>query len=124
MFGDLVIRRFGVLGATALLCACGEGSQESILLPFPTDTIQVALSDLGNNTYLGFKGGLYPNGSNQMPDAMRGHLVARPRRILPLTRRHSRLSTVRRAAKPRRHGMHLRMQTTIAFATRYWRRSD
>ena len=33
----------------------------------PTDTVKVALTDLGQRTYFGHQGGIYPNGMNQPP---------------------------------------------------------
>ena len=33
----------------------------------PTDTVKVALTDLGQRTYYGHQGGIYPNGMNQPP---------------------------------------------------------
>src|SRR6266851_2839746 len=37
--------------------------------PTPSSSSMVPLMDMGNNTYLGFSGGLYTNGSNTLPTA-------------------------------------------------------
>lgn len=44
----------------------------------------VPLSDLGNNTYQGLKGGLYPNASNTMPQSHLDAGLQRARQIVPL----------------------------------------
>ena len=48
------------------------------------DTARVALSDLGNGNYLGFRGGLYPDGSDDPPAAHAAAGVAAAQRIQPL----------------------------------------
>src|SRR5437016_4030091 len=58
-----------------ILAGCGGGGNTTSTsnvappgngTPSSTSTM-VALNDLGNGTYLGFSGGLYPSGSNTMP---------------------------------------------------------
>ena len=44
----------------------------------------IALTDLGTRTYLGFVGGLYPNGSNTMPAGHAARGMAQAGRIRPL----------------------------------------
>src|SRR5687768_10947086 len=44
----------------------------------------VPLSDLGPGTYLGFQGGLYPNGSNNMPAAHRSAGINKALRVRPV----------------------------------------
>lgn len=48
------------------------------------DTVEVALNDLGGGTYKGFRGGLYPNGSNSAPAAHSAVGTARAKNIRPL----------------------------------------
>jgi hypothetical protein len=47
----------------------GNVTPTPTLPPSPSPTGMVALTDLGTGTYLGFEGGLYPNGSNSAPAA-------------------------------------------------------
>ncbi len=76
----------GVRGALAVLAlvaggACaGAGSSA----PPGPDTAKVPLNDLGTRTYLGFQGGLYPDGANTPPagHAARGRLAAA--QVVPL----------------------------------------
>src|SRR5687767_14157257 len=44
----------------------------------------VPLNDLGPGTYLGFQGGLYPNGSNNMPAAHRSAGINKALRVRPV----------------------------------------
>jgi hypothetical protein len=48
------------------------------------DTTAVALFDLRSGTYLGFTGGLYPDGTNTPPSAQSAEGLARAARIRPL----------------------------------------
>jgi len=45
---------------------------------------KVPLNDLGTGTYLGFQGGLYPNGSNSMPAAHRTAGINKALRVRPV----------------------------------------
>src|SRR5688572_3346151 len=45
---------------------------------------QVPLSDLRTDTYLGFQGGLYPNGSNSMPASHRAAGINKALRVRPV----------------------------------------
>ena len=67
----------------------------TLALPHPTPTFAsdcgvtsvgfVPLNDLGMGTYLGYQGGLYPNGSNQMPAAHAQAGLAIAQTIQPLS---------------------------------------
>ncbi len=59
----------------------GPGSDPQ---PPGSDTVKVALNDLGTRTYLGFQGGLYPGGSNTMPSAHSAAGITRAKGIRPL----------------------------------------
>lgn len=48
-----------------------------------TDTVKVPLIDLGKRTYLGFKGGLYPNGANLASGKYAKDLLSFARNIIP-----------------------------------------
>ena len=48
------------------------------------DTARIALTDLGTRTYLGFSGGLYPNGSNTLPASHAARGLAQARLVQPL----------------------------------------
>jgi hypothetical protein len=62
------IRFTGLVFAAVAAIACSAEPTGSNQTPPPgSDTIRIALSDLGTRTYKGFSGGLYPNGSNTMP---------------------------------------------------------
>lgn len=50
------------------------------------DSLAVPLNDLGSGTYLGFEGGLYPEGSNSMPAKHAEEGLERARAIQPLNR--------------------------------------
>ena len=50
----------------------------------PTDTVRIALTDLGRGTYYGHQGGLYPNGLNQPPPDHDSAARAQRNRIRPL----------------------------------------
>lgn len=49
-----------------------------------SDTTRVPLTDLGASTYKGFVGGLYPNGSNQLPASHLARGISQARLIQPL----------------------------------------
>jgi lysophospholipase L1-like esterase len=49
----------------------------------PTDTVRIALTDLGTGTYYGHAGGLYPNGLNQPPPDQDSAARARRNAIEP-----------------------------------------
>jgi hypothetical protein len=81
----------------SILCtaalACGGGDASMAAGPELTDpsacvgsadTARVPLSDLRTGCYLGFQGGLYPNGSDSMPAAHRAAGLAAAARIQPL----------------------------------------
>ncbi|HWE42948.1 MAG TPA: hypothetical protein VG432_10600 [Gemmatimonadaceae bacterium] len=63
------LRSLAAPAAVALLVACGPGGSTAPRTPAPADTAKVPLNDLGAATYLGFQGGLYPQGSNAIPAA-------------------------------------------------------
>ncbi|HEV7837424.1 MAG TPA: hypothetical protein VGO75_05085, partial [Gemmatimonadaceae bacterium] len=50
----------------------------------PTDTMRIALTDLGQRTYYGHQGGIYPNGLNQPPPDHDSAVRAQRNRIRPL----------------------------------------
>lgn len=59
-----------LVGVSLLGAACGGGSGDSGGTPAgggAPPAALVALTDLASGTYLGFPGGLYPGGSNQVP---------------------------------------------------------
>jgi len=70
------------LGLTAAACSSSENTPAEP--PRTADTAMMALNDLGAHTYLGFAGGLYPGGSNQVPadHAARGRAAAT--QVVPL----------------------------------------
>jgi hypothetical protein len=58
---------------TVLAAACGGGTLSSPVLPPPpppsAPVFPSPITEMGNTTYLGFSGGLYPNSSNAIPAA-------------------------------------------------------
>jgi hypothetical protein len=64
--------------------ACSRPTGPEDASPAGPDTSTVALTDLGRGTYKGFAGGLYPDGSNQMPAEHAAAGLERARRIRPL----------------------------------------
>lgn len=74
------------LAALALLCAgCGGGTTSAPPPPPPGGGPFSAqpINDLGAGTYLGFSGGLYPNGSNAAPAGHRSTGLARGLAVQP-----------------------------------------
>lgn len=74
--------------ACAALFACA-GSPSDLASPterpaVSPDTVRVALTDLGAQTYRGFQGGLYPGGANTMPAAHDSAGVAARNAVRPL----------------------------------------
>ncbi len=63
--GVVLLATLPVLGVG---CGGGAGPQEAPLgSPRPSAAQRIALSDMGAQTYVGFAGGLYPGGSNEVP---------------------------------------------------------
>jgi hypothetical protein len=74
---DLLLLGLGLLaGCAAEPAAMDDGPA--------TDTVQLALTDMGTRRYKGFTGGLYPNGSNSMPTAHRTEGLRRAALVRPL----------------------------------------
>src|SRR5829696_4770129 len=75
-------------GAIALLVAgCSESTppDPDAVLPEPIAvTTHVPLTELGRNTYKGFTGGLYDDGSNTPPAAHHAEGIARRNAIVPI----------------------------------------
>jgi hypothetical protein len=76
--------RASVALMATLLVACGSGDPASLDDPQVPDSARVPLTDLGTGTYLGFQGGLYPGGLNDMPSAHALRGAAAARQIQPL----------------------------------------
>src|SRR5215204_915676 len=80
---------FSIFGVAVVACG-GSSSPTASELTDPAacagrmDTARVPLSDLRTGCYLGFQGGLYPNGSDSMPLAHRAAGLAAAARIRPL----------------------------------------
>jgi hypothetical protein len=70
----------GVLGA----CTAAETPPTYPGRGLPPDTTRIPLIDLGTGTYRGFRGGLYPNGSNAVPSAHAALGAGFARSIRPL----------------------------------------
>jgi hypothetical protein len=64
--------------------ACSSSREPSAPAGATPDTAKVPLTDLGARTYLGFQGGLYPNGSNSVPSAHAALGTTFARNIRPL----------------------------------------
>ncbi len=78
------------VAASLLLISCGGGSNTGGTQnpppppPPPPPVVRTALNDLGAGNYMGFTGGLYPNGSNSVPGAHNIAGLARANAIQPL----------------------------------------
>ena len=59
------------------------GVSPAILIPITVVTHATPVNDLGAGTYLGFAGGLYPGGLNQMPSTHAATGAARARTVVP-----------------------------------------
>jgi len=71
----------------AALAACGGGGSSggiSVTPPGSSTLARVSLDGLGSGTYLGFTGGLYPNGSNSVPAAHNAAGLLRANAVVPL----------------------------------------
>ncbi len=75
--------RFCVAGLSVLLVACRVVRVTGPAVMGP-DTAKVPLSALGTKTYLGFAGGLYPDGANEIPADHAANGMAAARLIQPL----------------------------------------
>ena len=74
--------RLGLIAGAALVAvACGDSGGDATPM---RSTTRVPLDDLGTGNFLGFIGGLYPNGSNVLPAAHAAEGAARARMIEPL----------------------------------------
>jgi len=62
----------------------GPGSNSNPPPSDGSDTVRIALNDLGNGTYRGFRGGLYPDGSNNVPGAHKAAGLSRAKSIRSL----------------------------------------
>jgi hypothetical protein len=78
--------RFGLLALVVAVAACGGTTSTAIgtVGTNTSDTASVALIDLTGGTYLGFRGGLYPGGSNVAPSEQAAEGLARAAKIRPL----------------------------------------
>lgn len=82
VFNGLAIR--GPVGNYTLrFSATGFAPAASTPLGLSTVSGRVPLTDMGNRTYLGFSGGLYPNGANTLPAAQAATGSARARNVVP-----------------------------------------
>lgn len=70
--------------AGILACGAAASSSPDVTPPPGSDSVKVALNDLGSKTYLGFQGGLYPGGSNTAPSAHSTVGLARAKAIRKL----------------------------------------
>jgi hypothetical protein len=67
----MMVRRASLCVALAL--ACSGGNVAPLSCTGRTDATRVPLTELADGCYLAYRGGLYPNGSNELPAA---HLAA------------------------------------------------
>ncbi|HEX2719020.1 MAG TPA: hypothetical protein VHM67_15230 [Gemmatimonadaceae bacterium] len=67
-----------------LLAAATACRGSGATTPRAGDTAKVPITDLATGTYLGFQGGLYPNGTNDLPAAHRAAGIAGARTVVPL----------------------------------------
>lgn len=75
------IRSISLAAWLAVLAAYGCGSSTGV----EPDTALVPLTDMGARTYLGFEGGLYPDGADAPPASHHAEGLARAAAIRPLT---------------------------------------
>lgn len=76
-----------VVAASVFLAGCGGSDSVPISTPPPavtTSSSRIPISDMSATTYLGFRGGLYPNGSNVMPSEHFQAGIQRANAIQPL----------------------------------------
>ncbi len=66
-----------------LACSSNPADPDNVDEPQGNDTGRIALTDLGTRTYRGFPGGLYPNGSNQLPAQHASMGLTQARLIVP-----------------------------------------
>lgn len=78
------LRSRALIAALPLLFACGSRGGTSPRTDAPRDTAKVPLNDLATATYLGYQGGLYPAGSNEMPAGHRDAGLAAATSVQPL----------------------------------------
>jgi len=74
-----------VAALVAAACAADETPPSYPARGLPPDTTKLPLTDLGAGTYRGFRGGLYPNGSNAVPSAHAALGTTFARSIRPLS---------------------------------------
>lgn len=75
---------FAAFAAVLVLVACGSRAGTAPRAGAPRDSAKVPLTDLAASTYLGFQGGLYPSGSNDIPALHRTAGVTAARSVQPL----------------------------------------
>lgn len=82
------MRRLGrlltALPALLALAGCGSRGTTATETTGPRDTAKVPITDLAARTYLGFQGGLYPAGANDIPGAHRTAGIIAARAVQPL----------------------------------------
>ncbi|MEX2283388.1 MAG: hypothetical protein WEE89_12965 [Gemmatimonadota bacterium] len=81
-----MISKLLFLAALPLALACSGSATDNDdqpIAPGP-DTVRIPLTDLGTRTYKGFMGGLYPSGSNELPNAHAARGLTAARAIRPL----------------------------------------
>jgi hypothetical protein len=69
---------------SAAFAIVGQAPSAAISATASTDVLGVPISDLGSNTYLGFQGGLYPDGTSNVPIDHATVGSARGRDVRPL----------------------------------------
>lgn len=78
---------FGILAFPSILAACGSSTlpdASGAASCTARDTTKVPIDDLRTGCYLGFQGGLYPDGSDSLPATHRTAGLAAAARIQPL----------------------------------------
>ena len=78
-----LLRSLAALAALPLAIACGSRGTAP-RADAALDTARVPVNDLATATYLGYQGGLYPAGSNEMPAAHRAAGLAAAASVQPL----------------------------------------